>query len=257
MKRCLESLLVLGLISASVAGCRSDRAAVGSEAPATVERPDSAAHADPTKPNPPKGSGALTPQPEARRPAEVLPVQLQLTVYEVTTGPERTGELDARTLTAQAMTADGLAKALNRLGTSRTLYAIDQPANVYSEIINIGAREAVITDARVTQKGDNIHSFRYENTGIVVRLSAQVPSKGQRKSPNVNLSVDLSVLTPGTVEVSPGVRVNTIRHLSFDHQEALVLSQPRLVFLTSSASTGQPSSASVYVVRYMFNPPAP
>lgn len=180
---------------------------------------------------------------------------MQLTVYEVTTNAERAGELDARKLAASG-SADEVAKILNGMGAARTLYIVDQLVNVYSETINIGAREAVITDARVTQSGDKISSFRYEDTGIVVRLSAQMPSKGIfRKSPNITLSMELSVLTPGTVEISPGRRSSTIRRLSLDHQENLLFGQPRLLLLTSSTSAGQPSPASLYAVRYVFNPP--
>ena len=256
MKILFQRLLALGLGSACLAGCCTDRAPAGSRTPSTTERSTSAADVAGAKPSSPKDIGRSAARSEASQPVEVLPAQIQFAVYEVTTNAERMGELDAKTLAAEASTAQGLAKALNRVGVSRILYAIDQPVNVYSETINIGAREAVITDSRVTQSGDKINSFRYENTGIVVRLTAKMPLKGtQRKSPRITLSVALSVLTPSTVEISPSMRASTIRKLSFEHQEVLVLSQPRVALLTSSTSTGQPSSASVYVVRYVFNPP--
>src|SRR4051794_38953553 len=68
--------------------------------------------------------------PEKAESTNVLPAQLQLTVYELRTTPELAAKLDAKTLADAGATADSLLEKLAPAGKTRILYRIDQPVNL-------------------------------------------------------------------------------------------------------------------------------
>ena len=96
-------------------------------------------------------------EPTTERSSEMLPAQFQATVYEVQGTPEQLRSLDEKALTGQADTPEALLAALTRVGKARVLYCTEQPVNVYSTRIVIGASEPVVMATRTTGAGGPIN----------------------------------------------------------------------------------------------------
>jgi hypothetical protein len=193
---------------------------------------------------------------ETQQPTEMLPVQFQATFYEVQADADRVGALDAKALARQAATPEALLKALSGTAKSRILYRIDQPVNVYSERITVGSSEPVVMGTRMNPGGQAINSIRYQNVGVIVRLSAQTPPPdANREAPDVKMAIQLAALAPSETEIAPGQKATATRTVSIEHSEPLEFGRPLVMLAVSSSSAAEQVTPAVYVIRYLFSPP--
>jgi type II secretion system protein D len=89
-------------------------------------------------------------------------------------------------------------------------------------VINIGQTIPLITDSRVTERGDTINSFRYENVGVNLRVTPRISPDG---------FVKLEVGTTNSTISSSTVRVNA-------NAEVPIINQ-RIANTTVSVQSGQ------------------
>ena len=140
------------------------------------------------------------------------------------------------------------------MGTARILYRIAQPVNVFSERIHVGTSEPVVVGSRRSATGEAINSVRYQNVGVMVRLSAQAQPKGANGGqPAVNMSVQLAAIAPSDTEIAPGVKATATRSIAVDHSELLEYDRPLVMLAISSSSATEQTTPAVYVVRYLFS----
>jgi uncharacterized membrane protein len=201
--------------------------------------------------------------------ADILSAQFQAAVYEVQAPAEQLGRLDEKALTSQAATPEALLSALAQTGKARLLYRVEQPVNVFSASIIVGASEPVITGTRKSVTGETLNSISYQTVGVIVRLSAESPAKDEHgTAPMVTTAIKLSVLSPGEKEIAPDERELVARTVSLDRSEALELNQPRVLLTISSnafssfRTSGEggrggqtPVTPVAYVIRYQFGSP--
>jgi len=165
------------------------------------------------------------------------------------------GTLDATALARQAGTPEGLLKVLGDAGQARILYRIDQPVNVYSERITMTGSEPVVTGTRMSRSGQPINTTMRQNVGVIARLSAQAPPKeGDHSQPTVMMAVQLGASALSDTEIAAGQKATAMRNISLQHSEPLEFGHPQVVVAVRSASAGEQTTPTVYVVRYMFNP---
>ncbi len=74
--------------------------------------------------------------------------------------------------------------------------------------INVGQRVPLITDSRVTQFGDTINSFRYENVGVNLAVTPRIGADGAVK---MEISTTNSALSSATVDVGSSAKGGTVR----------------------------------------------
>jgi len=154
-----------------------------------------------------------------------------------------------------AETADSLLEKLAPAGKPRILYRIDQPVNLSSDRIQMGAKEQVVTGTRLTATGQKINSVTYQNVGVLVQLSStKGPNEG---AANVNLDVELATITTSEKGTVPGAKGVTPRNMKLTHSEPLRFDRPAVMLSVSSASEEDAASPLVYVIRYVFTAPAP
>jgi hypothetical protein len=204
----------------------------------------------------PLATEASATKPAAETSATNLPAQFQATFYEVHPAADRAGALDASALASQAASADSLLKALADSGTSRILYRIDQPVNVFSDQIVISTNAPLVTGTRMSSTGRAMNSMAYQRSGVSVSLSAQASPKDARgEGTNVAMMVQFSTPTPGEIEMAPGQKATVIKSLSLQHSESLEFGKPRVALAVGLSSAGDHAAPIAYVVRYLFNPP--
>jgi type II secretion system protein D len=73
--------------------------------------------------------------------------------------------------------------------------------------INIGQRVPLITDSRVTERGDTINSFRYEDVGVNLTVTPKISPDGFVK---MEIGTTNSALSSSTVEVNKSATVPII-----------------------------------------------
>ncbi len=99
----------------------------------------------------------------------------------------------------KAMEDDGRLEVLSR---PQVLTADNRPAT-----INIGQRVPLITDSRVTERGDTINSFRYENVGVNLQVTPRIAPDGFVK---LEVGTTNSSLSSTSVEINQNATVPII-----------------------------------------------
>jgi type II secretion system protein D len=99
----------------------------------------------------------------------------------------------------RALENDGKLEVLSR---PQILTGDNQPAS-----INIGQRIPLITDSRVTERGDSVNSYRYEPVGVNMSVTPRIGSDGTVK---MEISTTNSALSSSSVSVSSGLTMPVI-----------------------------------------------
>ena len=99
----------------------------------------------------------------------------------------------------RALDDDGKLEVLSR---PQIVTADNKPAT-----INIGQRVPLITDSRVTERGDTINSFRYEDIGVNLTVTPKISPDGFVK---LELGTTNSSISSGSVEINKSATVPII-----------------------------------------------
>ena len=99
----------------------------------------------------------------------------------------------------QALEEDGRLEVLSR---PQIVTADNKPAT-----INIGQRVPLITDSRVTERGDTINSFRYEDVGVNLSVTPKISPDGMVK---MDIGTTNSALSSSSVEINSSATVPII-----------------------------------------------
>jgi type II secretion system protein D len=103
----------------------------------------------------------------------------------------------------RAMQSDGRLEILSR---PQILAVDNMEAN-----IDVGQRVPVVTGSRVTERGDSINTFEYENVGIQLTVTPRINPEGVVK---MDVSPTISSLSSSSVAVSSGFTVPIINSRS-------------------------------------------
>jgi type II secretion system protein D len=99
----------------------------------------------------------------------------------------------------RALKNDGRLQVLSR---PQIVTADNKPA-----IINVGQRVPLITDSRVTERGDTINSFRYEDVGVHLAVTPKISPDGFVK---MEIGTTNSAISSSTVEINESATVPII-----------------------------------------------
>jgi len=99
----------------------------------------------------------------------------------------------------QALEEEGRLEVLSR---PQIVTADNKPA-----VINIGQRVPLITDSRVTERGDTINSFRYEDVGVNLSVTPKISPDGMVK---MEIGTTNSAISSSTVKINASATVPII-----------------------------------------------
>jgi hypothetical protein len=168
-------------------------------------------------------------------------VRLQASIYELRVAPERIGELDAQKLA----TLD-LAKPPPEVGESRPLYLIDQNVSLAGDRVMVGTNEPMVTNSRLTDRGQKINTVQYNSVGAIVDFKAERVGPRQLQ---VTSTIEMSAKTDSAVEISPGVNSGVIRKATMSLKGAVELGKPSVLISADASSRDKDGKAIVYVAR--------
>lgn len=195
-------------------------------------------------------------RPASQPPGQIAPARLEVTVFELQVPEDRIADLDAQALEAKAATAQDLAKALAEFGKTWVLYKIDQTVNLYDESIMLGTSEPMVTGSMGRNSGPSINSVTYQDTGLIVHLSAGAPL--DRPPPParelcVQVNFELSVLAESGVEISPQLKATRTRKMELRHSEVPRFAKPLVLLNVSASDSDDEAQPVAYVIRYVFS----
>jgi len=183
---------------------------------------------------------------------EVLPARFRATVYELDAAG-KSNSLDPEALAREAATPAALLSALSNIAKTRIVFRIDQPVNVFSEQIAVGASEPVVTATRTDPAGRAVNLIRYSNVGLILQISAERPPQaGNSGQPVVKLAARISALSDGNAGGAPALKAASVRAAAVDQTGPLEFGHPR-VMVGASSTPGGDELPIVYVARYVFD----
>jgi len=168
-------------------------------------------------------------------------VRLEATIYQIRMPADKIAELDATRLAA----AD-FSQPLADLGQPVALYRVDQRVSLAGDKIVVGTQEPMVTNTRMTDRGQRINSVQYNDVGALFAV------KGERAGPRelrVTLDIELSTSTDSPVQVSEGVSTPVIRKSVMSLKGPVDLGKPALLISADASSRDKDDKAVVHVTR--------
>jgi len=112
---------------------------------------------------------------------------------------------------SSAVTGDNFNFILRALESEGRLEVLSRPqiltADNMEAMINVGQRVPLVTDSRVTERGDTINQFQYQSIGVMMTVTPRISPDGFVK---MDISTTNSELSSSTVDISQGVQIPII-----------------------------------------------
>jgi hypothetical protein len=210
----------------------------------------------PLRGQPPGGArGPLNLQRQIQRSSGMNVVHFTCVMYALQAAPEKLAALDTKTLEANAAGTDALSKFLSGTGNSRLLYRFDQPLNVYSGQIRLGANEPYVTATEITDSGQELNRVNSLSVGAILRFSARAATNAAMgAAPEVTVNAHISELAPEDKRGAQETAEARPRGVTLEQAEPLELNRPRIMLTVSSTSgNGEPVPPMAYLVYYVFS----
>ena len=168
-------------------------------------------------------------------------VRLQATIYEMKTTPEKLAELDAARLAAM-----DLSRLPADAGEARVLYRIDQNVSLAGDRVTVGSQEPMVTNTRMTDKGQRINSVQYNQVGALVDFKAVRTGPRQLE---VTSKIELAVKNDSAVEIGPGVNSSIIRKATLSLNGSADLGKPIGLISGDASTRDKDGKAIVYFAK--------
>jgi hypothetical protein len=209
----------------------------------------------PLRGQPPAAARVLNSQRQIQRSRGMYIVHFTCVMYALQAAPEKLAALDTKTLEANASDPDALSTFLAGTGNSRFLYRFDQPLNVYSGQIQLGANEPHVTATEITDSGQEFNRFSYLAVGAILRFSSRAATNAAvGAAPDVTVNAQISELAPEDKKGAQESAEALPRAVRFEQVEPPELNRPRVMLTVSSTSVnGEPAPPLAYVVYYVFS----
>jgi len=98
-----------------------------------------------------------------------------------------------------------------------------------------------------------INTVQYEDTGMMLELSVKPVGREPKGVFHAEMSLELSVLADGGVEIAPGVKAVETRQIRTNQSGEMRLARPVLTVHVDAASGGKAAGATAYVCRVLLS----
>lgn len=264
-RRSLAVLLLMSLLlpSASLAAQQpsagQEPAAPGGPARATREGRDIPPQPPATRPAMPGprfgGRGGFGGVPAAPALGEGPSCTIDATVYDVRMAADMIGLLELDTLTRASATPQAFEKELAALGATKPLYRVSQSVRLSGDMILIGTEVPVVTNTRMTDRGQAINSVQYRSTGAVFTVAGRAGAPG---GIDLDLGIEVAASSEGGAAVAEQVKAPIMRKATLSHKGPFQPGKPFILISVDAASADNDGKAVAYIARItMGEPQAP
>jgi hypothetical protein len=178
---------------------------------------------------------------------------LDATIYDVRIPVDQIGKVDVDALAkAAAESADAFEKALAALGTARPMYRANQSVRLAGDTITIGSEVPIVTNSRVTDKGQTVNTVQYQSTGALISLAGKAAGQG---GGDLDLSIQVSSSADGGAAISDKIKAPVMRRATLSHKGPFEARKPFVVLSVDAGSADKDGRAVAYVGRVTMGEP--
>ncbi|HEY7116511.1 MAG TPA: M56 family metallopeptidase [Tepidisphaeraceae bacterium] len=181
---------------------------------------------------------------------------LDATLYDVRIPADQTGKLDVEALMKAADSADAFEKALAALGPTKPMYRANQSVRLSGDTITIGTQVPVVTNSRVTDRGQTINTVQYQSTGARFTIAGKAGAPGGAVDLDLGIQVSSSSAEDGT-PIAGKVKAPVMRRVSLSHKGAVRPGKPFVVVSVDAGSVDADGKAVAYIGRVTVGEPQP
>jgi hypothetical protein len=175
---------------------------------------------------------------------------LDATVYEVRLAADQIGKLDVEALAEASDTADKFEKALAALGATRAMYRANQSVRLSGDAITISSEVPVVSNTRLTDKGQAINSVSYQQTGARFTLA------GHADAGDVELDLGIEVSAAGEgAAVGDTMKAPVMRRATLSHKGPVEPKKPFVVLSVDGGSPDKDAKAVAFIARVTLGEP--
>lgn len=175
-----------------------------------------------------------------------------VTIYDVRLPVEQIGKLDVDALANASQTAEAFEKALAALGTARPMYRVNQSVRLSGDTVNIGSEVPMVTNTRLTDKGQSINSVQYQNVGAIFRIAGQ--SEGG-EGVDLDLSIEVSSSSDTGTAISDKVNAILMRRSTMSHKGPVKPKKPFVIVSVDANSVDKDGKAVACIGRITLGEP--
>jgi hypothetical protein len=175
---------------------------------------------------------------------------LDATVYDVRVPADQIGKIDVDALAKAADTAEAFEKALGALGPTKPMYRANQSVRLSGDAITIGSEVPVVTNSRLTDRGQTINSYSYQRTGAHFTVAGKSDPGGV----SVDLGIEVSSAAD-SVAVGDKAKAPVTRRATLSHKGPVEPHKPFVVLSVDAGSADKDGKAVAYVARVTFGEP--
>lgn len=224
---------------------------------AAPPRPAAGAPEQPGRPGArqPRVARGEPPVTEARPAPPFGPVRFEATVFEVAVPADRIVELDSAALAAAAKTPAELQKTLKAIGTTRTLYRLDQVVNLAQRAsLDVTSDVPYVTARNSSAEGrTTTTAISREKTGVSFDLRGTFDADSAVLG--VDISMELSATTDSVVKVDESISSPTFRRVRQAYAGQLVSERPVVLLTIDNSTATAGGGAYALITRIAFHEP--
>lgn len=185
-------------------------------------------------------------------PGEGPTCALDATIYEVHLPTDKLGRFNPNDLSAASASAEDFEKSLKELGVMLPLYRANQSVRLSTDYVTVGTTSPYVSSSNVSARGQVMNTIAYAQTGAVFRLAGKLAPAGTIE---LDMTIEVSALTPGSIESSPGVKPPVFRTATMSRKGLVTAKQPFVILTIDAASTDVEGKAVAYIARVTLGTP--
>jgi hypothetical protein len=190
----------------------------------------------------------------APAPGEGPTCTLDATIYDVRIPVDQIGKLDVDALAKAAESADAFEKALAALGTARPMYRANQSVRLAGDTITIGSEVPIVTNTRVTDKGQTVNTVQYASTGALFSIAGKAAGAAGGGG-EVDLNIQVSSSGDASAAISDKVKAPLMRRATLSHKGPFEARKPFVVVSVDAGSADKDGKAVAYIGRVTLGEP--
>lgn len=203
---------------------------------------------------PPAPAPPQPPQPQR----EIASVRLEATVWLVEVPPERLAELDATALAAEAVSPPKLAQVLQKFGTTKVLYRVDQLVTAdggRTGKVEISQNAPYVVSGQKVPAGEGVPSIARDSTGakfdiFAVKMEGDAPNRVQ-----ATVKVELSAMTDSGVSIGGDTTAPAFLRVSQSYGGPTELGKPVVLISADGSRASGPGRSYVFVTLLKMSNP--
>jgi hypothetical protein len=177
---------------------------------------------------------------------------LDATIYDVRIPVDQIGKLDVDALTKSANSAEAFEKTLAALGAARPMYRATQSVRLSGDNITIGSEVPVVTNSRITDKGQTLNTISYQSTGAIITIAGKAAAPGGN---DLDLGVQVSATSDGGATITDKVTVPVMRRASLSHKGPFQPQKPFVLLSIDANTADKDGKAVAYIARIILGEP--